>query len=171
MDGEIYLTQGMDVIREGLRTSGWDEVDFLASPNQKNHTFGYTPYMYANGERGGPMATYLVSAMQRPNFSLWMNTAVRRVIREGGHVTGVEVEPYLEGGYSGIVRLTPVTGSVVLSAGTFGSAKILMRSGIGPEDQLEVVANSAVDGDTMISRDQWINLPVGYNLEDHVNVS
>lgn len=23
----------------------------------------------------------------------------------------------------------------------------------------------------MISEDQWINLPVGYNLEDHTNVS
>lgn len=23
----------------------------------------------------------------------------------------------------------------------------------------------------MIKKDQWINLPVGYNLEDHTNVS
>ncbi|KAL2755480.1 carbohydrate-binding module family 1 protein [Sodiomyces alcalophilus JCM 7366] len=170
MDGQIYLTQGMDVIRNGLRSGGWNEVDFLSNPNAKNHTFGYTPYMFSNGERGGPMATYLATAMERPNFTLWMNTAVRRVIRQGGKITGVEVEPYLEGGYQGVVPLT-ATGSVVLSAGTFGSAKILMRSGIGPEDQLEVVKNSAVDGATMISRDQWINLPVGYNLEDHVNTN
>ena len=43
--------------------------------------------------------------------------------------------------------------------------------GIGPEDQLEIVANSAIDGETMIGRNEWINLPVGYNLEDHTNVS
>ncbi|ROT36423.1 cellobiose dehydrogenase [Sodiomyces alkalinus F11] len=171
MDGEIYLPRGMDVIREGLRSGGWNEVDFLSTPNQKNHTFGYTPYMFSNGERGGPMATYLVSATARPNFTLWLNTAVRRVVRQGGHVTGIEVEPYLEGGYQGTVRLKPVTGSVILSAGTFGSAKILMRSGIGPEDQLNVVSNSTVDGSSMISRDQWIRLPVGYNLEDHVNTN
>ena len=35
---------------------------------------------------------------------------------------------------------------------------------------LTVVQGSA-DGPTMISEDQWINLPVGENLVDHVNVS
>jgi cellobiose dehydrogenase (acceptor) len=46
-----------------------------------------------------------------------------------------------------------------------------MRSGIGPTDQLEVVKASALDGATMIGNDSWINLPVGYNLDDHLNVS
>ena len=41
--------------------------------------------------------------------------------------------------------------------------------GIGPADQLEVVASSAKDGQTFIAKDQWINLPVGYNLIDHLN--
>jgi cellobiose dehydrogenase (acceptor) len=170
-DGQIYLPNGMNTIREGLRSSGWRDIDLNANPNQKNRTFGYTPYMYANGERGGPLATYLVTAKARSNFKLWTSTAVRRLVRSGGHVTGIEVEPYLDGGYQGTVRLTPVTGRVILSAGTFGSAKILLRSGIGPQDQLYVVGNSTIDGSTMISQDQWINLPVGYNLEDHTNVS
>ena len=43
--------------------------------------------------------------------------------------------------------------------------------GIGPADQLAVVNRTAIDGPTMISSDQWIELPVGYNLNDHVNVS
>lgn len=161
----------MDVLRNGLAAAGWRDTDFNANPNAKNRTFGYTPYMYSNGERGGPMATYLVTANARSNFKLIMNTQVRRVIRSGGHVTGVEVEPYLDGGFQGVIPLTPVTGRVILSAGTFGSAKILLRSGIGPTDQLDVVSNSTRDGSTMISRNQWINLPVGYNLEDHTNVS
>lgn len=42
--------------------------------------------------------------------------------------------------------------------------------GIGPADQLAVVAQST-DGPTMISKDSWIELPVGYNLADHLNVS
>jgi cellobiose dehydrogenase (acceptor) len=37
-------------------------------------------------------------------------------------------------------------------------------------DQLNIVKNSTVDGPTMIASDQWINLPVGYNLNDHVGV-
>lgn len=74
------------------------------------------------------MATYLVTASARSNFKLWLNTAVKRVIRTGGHITGVEVEPFLDGGYEGVVNVTSITGRVVLSAGTFGSAKLLMRS-------------------------------------------
>ncbi|CAI4217414.1 unnamed protein product [Parascedosporium putredinis] len=168
MDGKLYLQQGFEVVASGLRKSGWTEVSANAEPDKKNRTFTHTPYMYSNGERGGPLATYLVSASQRSNFKLWTGTAVTRVVRTGGHVTALEVEPFLNGGYVGKVSLTPVTGRVILSAGTFGSAKILMRSGIGPLDQLEVVKTSA-DGPTMVAEDQWIKLPVGYNLEDHTN--
>ncbi|EFQ32394.1 fungal cellulose binding domain-containing protein [Colletotrichum graminicola] len=167
-DGKIYLTDGFNAIASGLRTGGWKEVDLNANPNSKNRTFGKTPYMYSGGERGGPMATYLVSANTRSNFKLWTKTAVKRVVRTGGHITGIEVEPYQEGGFVGTVNVTPVSGRVVLSAGTFGSAKILLRSGIGPTDQLQVVKGS-VDGPTMIANSSWINLPVGYNLEDHTN--
>jgi cellobiose dehydrogenase (acceptor) len=42
--------------------------------------------------------------------------------------------------------------------------------GIGPTDQLNIVKSSS-DGPTMIDQAAWINLPVGYNLVDHVNVS
>jgi len=40
--------------------------------------------------------------------------------------------------------------------------------GIGPADQLSVVAGSK-DKETFIAKEQWINLPVGYNLIDHLN--
>ncbi|KAJ9137225.1 Fungal cellulose binding domain-containing protein [Pleurostoma richardsiae] len=169
LDGKLYLQQGFDVIASGLRSAGWQQVTANDQPASKNRTFAHTPYMFSHGERGGPMATYLVSAAARGSFELWMGTAARRVVREGGHVTGVEVEAYQDGGYAGVVNLTAVTGRVVLSAGTFGSAKLLMRSGVGPADQLQVVQGSEEDGATMIGNASWIDLPVGYNLDDHVN--
>ncbi|ROV99124.1 hypothetical protein VMCG_06665 [Cytospora schulzeri] len=169
MDGQLYLQQGFNVISSGLQKAGWTSVTANDVPNQKNHTYAHTAYMSSNGERGGPMATYLVTASARSNFMLWTGTSVKRVIRQGGHITGVEVEPFLSGGYSGVVNLTSTTGRVILSAGTFGTAKLLMRSGIGPADQLAVVASSAADGPTMIGNQSWIELPVGYNLDDHVN--
>lgn len=43
-----------------------------------------------------------------------------------------------------------------------------MIGGIGPADQLEVIAASK-DGPTFIDRSGWIHLPVGYNLIDHLN--
>ncbi|KAL1957005.1 hypothetical protein VTO42DRAFT_6494 [Malbranchea cinnamomea] len=169
MDGKRYLQQGYEVIAGALRDAHWVNVTANDHPDDKQRTFSYTPFMFSGGERGGPMATYLVTASQRDNFKLWMNTMVRRVIREGGHITGVEVEPVTEDGYRGIVNVTPGTGRVILSAGTFGTPKILFRSGIGPQDMLEIVNSSTIDGGSMISSDQWINLPVGYNLVDHVN--
>ncbi|KFH42728.1 Cellobiose dehydrogenase-like protein [Hapsidospora chrysogenum ATCC 11550] len=168
-DGTLYRDEAWNVLSSALSNAGWTEVNGIEQPDEKRETFTHGPFMFADGERGGPLATYLASASKRDNFNLWTNTQVKRVIRYGGKMTGVEVENYAGDGYVGTVNVTPGTGRVILSAGTFGSAKILMRSGIGPEDQLEIVANSAIDGETMIGRNEWINLPVGYNLEDHTN--
>lgn len=166
MDGKRYLSQGFDVLGGSLQAAGWEYIIPNNNPEKKNRTIGHSTFMYSGGERGGPLATYLVTASGRKGFTLWTNTVAKRVVRTGGHVTGVEVECN-RGGHAGIVSVTPATGRVILSAGTFGSAKLLFRSGIGPTDQLNIVKNST-DGPTMISPDQWINLPVGYNLNDHV---
>lgn len=72
------------------------------------------------------------------------------------------------GCHFGTVPLTPITGRIVLAAGSFGTAEVLFRSGIGPNDQVEVV-KSSTDGATMIESSFWINIPVGYNLDDHIN--
>jgi cellobiose dehydrogenase (acceptor) len=114
------------------------------------------------------MATYLVSANGRTNFHLWLNTSVEKINRVGGHATSLNVIPTNNGGRIGTVSLTPNTGRVILSAGAFGTPKLLFRSGIGPVDQLQVV-QSSLEGAAMINQSQWINLPVGYNLNDHLN--
>ncbi|KAL3467686.1 hypothetical protein BJX64DRAFT_273740 [Aspergillus heterothallicus] len=167
-DSFIYLQEGPSVLMNGLLASGWKMSSFNDSPDEKYRSVGYSPYMFSGGQRNGPMATYLVSAGKRANFDMWVNTTVRRVVREGSTATGVEVQPFLEGGYEGVVNLSE-NGRVVLSAGAFGTPKILFRSGIGPEDQLNVVKNSALDGESMINETDWINLPVGENLMDHPN--
>jgi cellobiose dehydrogenase (acceptor) len=129
MDGHLYQQEGFNVLAAGFNKSGWSYVIPNDSPSMKNHTYGHTTYMFSNGERGGPMATYLDTALSRPRYvTLWMNTAVKRLIREGGHITGVEVECIGDGGQSGNVSVTSYTGRVILSAGVFGTSKILFRS-------------------------------------------
>ncbi|XP_013166588.1 PREDICTED: glucose dehydrogenase [FAD, quinone]-like [Papilio xuthus] len=49
---------------------------------------------------------------------------------------------------------------VILSAGTIGSAQILMLSGVGPADHLSEMGIKTL-----------ADLPVGYNLQDHVTFS
>jgi cellobiose dehydrogenase (acceptor) len=168
MDGKRYIESGYNVVSSGLAKSGWKSVTANSVPGQKNRTFAHTPYMYANAERGGPMATYLVSANGRSNFKMWLNTSVERINRIGGHATSLAVKPTNNGGRLGTVSLTPITGRVILAAGAFGTPRLLFRSGIGPTDQLQIV-QSSTDGPTMINSSYWLNLPVGYNLDDHLN--
>lgn len=170
MDGQLYLQQGAGLLEWSLSQAGWKQETSNETPDQKTETRVYTntTFMFSNGERGGPMATYLVDAMARSNFDLWTNTVVERVVRDGSKVTGLEIKSNGDGGHDGTVQISS-TGSVVLSAGAFGTPKLLFRSGIGPQDQLEIVKGA--DGDSMISQDQWINLPVGENLIDNINVS
>jgi cellobiose dehydrogenase (acceptor) len=164
VDGKRYKQEGFNVLATAFGADGWKQVTANDVPSQKNKVFSHSPFMYANGQRQGPLGTYLVSALKRSNFKLLTDTSVRRVVRTGGKATGVE----LENGRCGTVKLA-TGGRVILSAGTFGTSKLLFRSGIGPKDQLTVVKNSRVDGATFINETQWINLPVGQNLNDHVN--
>ena len=129
MDGQLYMHQGVDVLSGALKAGGFEEISAPNSaPSKKNHTFGSTTYMFADGERGGPLATYLVSASDRDNFKLLTGLSVRRAIRDGGHVTALELDCLAEDGSLGAIPLTPDTGRAIFSAGTFGSAKLLLRS-------------------------------------------
>lgn len=126
-DGKRYLTQAFDTLVGSLKKAGWEYVVANSNPEKKNRTVGDATYMFSGGERGGPLATYLVTASARKSFTLWTHTIAKRVVRSGSHITGVELE--CNGpGRSGVVSVTPKTGRVILSAGAFGSAKLLFRS-------------------------------------------
>ncbi len=135
MDGKNYLSQGFDMLSGSLKSAGWEVVIPNDHPDKKNRTVGHSTFMFSGGERGGPLATYLVSASGRKNFTLWTNTVVNRIVRQGGHATGVEVSCN-GAGHAGTVSLTPKTGRVIVSAGAFGSAKLLFRSEfLGSDDK------------------------------------
>ena len=94
---------------------------------------------------------YLAPARIRPNLTIRPNSTVRRLIVKGGACSGVEIET-TDGSVEQIhARLT------VLSAGAVMSPAILMRSGLGPAEQ--IMAHG-------IDLEQ--DIPgVGENLSDH----
>ncbi|WP_343389776.1 GMC family oxidoreductase N-terminal domain-containing protein [Candidatus Amarobacter glycogenicus] len=73
---------------------------------------------------------YLSAARARPNLCIRANTLTRRVVFEGTRAVGVEVET---DGNIEVLRAR----TIILSAGALQSPAILMRSGIGPRDELE----------------------------------
>lgn len=53
---------------------------------------------------------------------------------------------------------------MILSAGAFGSPRILFRSGIGPADMIGLVNSDATASQYLPDEEDWIDLPVGYNV-------
>lgn len=111
MDGIRYLQDGFNVITSGLASANWSQVTANDVPASKNRTYAHAPHMFSGGERGGPMATYLVSANGRNNFHMWLNTSVERINRNKGHAVSLDVIATNDGGRAGTVSLTPGTGA------------------------------------------------------------
>jgi choline dehydrogenase len=108
---------------------------------------GRLPLNEVGGVRQSTALTYLRAARQRPNLTVHADRPVERVLTENGRATGVQ----LFGGDR--IR----TEQVVLSAGAFGSPTLLLRSGIGPADELAALGIPVHE-----------DLPgVGRNLHDH----
>lgn len=114
-----------------------------------------------NGKRGGPVATYFRTAKTRKNFSFKQYVYVQNVVRNGAQITGVKTND-TSLGPDGVIPLTS-KGRVILSAGSFGTPRILFRSGIGPTDMITLAKNNVDAGPNVPPEDQWINLPVGMN--------
>jgi len=82
-----------------------------------------------DGARHNAAFAYLDAARERPNVTIAGTTVADRVVLDRGRATGAIVQ-----GPGG--ERTLHAGRVVLTAGAYGSPAILLRSGIGPADEL-----------------------------------
>jgi cellobiose dehydrogenase (acceptor) len=146
-----------------LNPVGYTNITINSNPNFKDHSYGYSTYDFIGGQRGGPGATYLVTAQARSNFKLVVNATVTNVVRNGAQISGVRTAK----GYYNVKS----NGRVILSAGSFGSPRLLFQSGIGPTDQIQVVQKNAAAGALLPPQSQWINLPSGYNVSDNPSIN
>jgi choline dehydrogenase len=88
-----------------------------------------SPYNIREGVRQSTAVAWLDPARDRPNLEILADTLVRRVLIDGTQARGVELTTP-EG------PRTVEAGTIVLAAGTYGSPKLLLLSGIGPADEL-----------------------------------
>jgi choline dehydrogenase len=89
---------------------------------------------------------YLTAEVRaRPNLTIRGEVVVDRVLLEGGSASGVATA---EGA---VLRAR----EVILSAGAYGTAAILLRSGVGPQDDLAALGIEVV-----------ADLPVGQHMQD-----
>ncbi|HVY98125.1 MAG TPA: GMC family oxidoreductase N-terminal domain-containing protein [Dongiaceae bacterium] len=104
-----------------------------------------------DGRRQTIADAYLAPAAGRPNLALLAGGEVLSLILENGRCRGVRVRTGAGVGSIG-------AGTVILAAGAIGSPCLLMRSGIGPADELRRLG-IAVAADRP---------EVGRNLHDHL---
>ena len=105
-----------------------------------------SPRNVVDGMRWNTALAYLEQARGRPNLTVLADTLVDRVLLDGSTATGVVTADGR--------RLD--AGMVILAAGAYFSPAILLRSGIGPEDDLRELGIPVLQ-----------SLPVGERLLDH----
>lgn len=112
---------------------------------------GVSPYPInsRNGRRVSTNDAYLEGGRRLPTLTIRGESLVDRVLISGGRAVGVAV-------VSGGASTTEYADRVVLSAGTIHSPAILLRSGVGPADELRGLGIDVV-----------AHLPVGRGLQDH----
>jgi choline dehydrogenase len=106
------------------------------------------------GKRHSAARAFLTPVKSRPNLTILTGADVRHLNLAEGRVCGVTLQ------HLGRDKSVTVKAEVILSAGTIGSPDILLRSGIGPADQIKTFGGTVRH-----------DLPgVGRNLQDHVDV-
>jgi choline dehydrogenase len=143
--GEGELTPLDRAMVEAAGVIGFPHIADLNDDAVQRPGIGPAPKNVADGARMNAAFTYLAPARSRPNLTLITEALVERVCLEDGRATGVRTADGR--GIRGR--------EVVLCAGAFGSPAILLRSGIGPAEELgrhgiAVVADVAGVGESLL---------------------
>jgi choline dehydrogenase len=148
---ESELVDLQKAFRETCLNLGYPWTDDHNDPSSTG--VGSFPMNRAEGRRMSTALTYLQTAEDRPNLTVWSNALVHRVLLSGSRATGVLLDR--DG------TLEEVTaGEVVLCAGSIQTPALLWRSGVGPPEEL-----AALGIETAVA-----NQAVGANLTDHPGV-
>lgn len=116
-----------DFVKTGSSIFGYNE-DFNGE-NQEG--IGYYQTTQKNGQRCSAAKAYLVPAMERSNLTVLTDTNVAKINIADGTASGVQCIDQEGNEYT-----INASKEVILSSGAFGSPQVLLRSGIGPAEEI-----------------------------------
>ena len=139
-----------DFVETGSKIFGYND-DFNGE-NQEG--IGFYQTTQKDGKRCSAAKAYLVPCLDRENLTVMTETNVNKIIIENNKAIGVECV-----NNKGEFFTINSNKEVLLSSGAFGSPQILLRSGIGPSN--EIIKHNI---------EHVHDLPgVGKNLQDHID--
>jgi choline dehydrogenase len=145
MDG---LTPGLRGFVESAVSLGFRQNNDFNGAEQEGA--GGAPVNVVDEHRQSTAMTYLSAEVRsRPNLTIQGNVNIDRVLLEGSTAKGVVADDGTQ----------YFADEVILCSGTYGSPAILMRSGLGPADDLRKLGIEVV-----------ADLPVGQRLQDQALV-
>ncbi len=138
------LTSSLRGFIDATASEGFLRVDDFNGPNPSG--VGAFPVNVVDGVRQNTGLVYLTEEVRdRPNVTILGDVLVDRVLFDGRRATGVVTASGAE----------ISAGEVILSAGSYASPVILLRSGVGPAADLAELGIDVV-----------ADLPVGLHLQD-----
>ena len=115
---------------------------------------GYYQTTQKDGKRCSAAKAYLVPVLDRENLTVLTDTNVDKILMDGNKAVGVRCIDKDNNSF-----VIDCSKEVILSSGAFGSPQIMLRSGLGPRE--EIVKHGI---------EHLVNLPgVGKNLQDHID--
>ena len=139
-----------DFVKTGSEIFGYNE-DFNGEDQEG---IGFYQTTQKNGKRCSTAKAYLVPSLNQENLTVLTDTNVNKILVDDKKATGVECI-----NDKGETFSIHVEKEVLLSSGAFGSPQILLRSGIGPSDEIlkhGIELKHELPG-------------VGKNLQDHID--
>jgi choline dehydrogenase len=155
IDGPLPIDRYLGLDRSPVHAAAVDAIEATGMPRAQDHNapdasgIGPMPMSTRGGRRVTTYDAYL-REVTLPALELRPDAMVDRILMERDRAAGVQ---FVDGSQ---VRAT----TVVLAGGTYGSPALLLRSGVGPADELRRLGIPVA-----------IDLPaVGRNLADHPGV-
>ncbi|WOO79069.1 Glucose oxidase [Vanrija pseudolonga] len=142
----------------------WEALGFTAKDLAAGDTHGVTitpsTLNPVNQTRSDSLRGYIQAAPPRPNLVILTGQQGTKLLFNGtkdakGNVAATGVQ--FQAAPGAPVYTVNVTQEVIVTSGTVGTPKILQLSGVGPANVLTPLGITPI-----------IDLPVGYNLQDHV---
>ena len=121
-------------VKNSFLEKGFEMHDDMFTTGEYPHAVGHAPRTHHDGFRS-TAADFVTKTFRRDNISIMTQTVVDRIVidNSGKDLTATGVELVARDGSRSVVH---VKHEVIVSGGAYCSPVILMRSGIGPRDEL-----------------------------------